>query len=51
VLYLHPAAHHPQQVGDYFVIENTVVLRLKAIENFAANGHDCLKLRIPAKLT
>ena len=46
VAHLDAAAHDAQQVRDDLALENAGIIRLQAVENFAADGHDALKLRV-----
>ena len=50
VLHLHTAAQHPHEIGDDVALKNAGVIRLEAVEDFAADGHDALKLRIAREL-
>ncbi len=50
VLYLHAAAQHLHQIRDDLAFEDAGVIRLQAVQNLAADGHDALILRIPAHL-
>ncbi|MPM41758.1 hypothetical protein SDC9_88417 [bioreactor metagenome] len=48
VLYLHAAAQHLHQVRNDLAFEDAGVVRLQAVQNLAADGHDALILRVPA---
>ena len=50
VLDLHAAAQHLHEVGDDVGLEDAHVVRLQAVENLAAHGHDALELGIPGEL-
>ena len=47
---LHAAAHHLDQVYDDVRLEDAGIIRLQAVQNLAADGHDGLIFTVPAGL-
>ena len=47
---LHAAAQYPKQVRDDIAGEDAGIVAFQAVQDFAPNGHDALKLGVPALL-